>query len=218
MWTIARRAPFNDSIVRRISSSRACVITMSVTSSGTSFCSLRSRTVWKSVSDADGKPTSISLSPTATSVLKRRFLVSRLIGSNSAWLPSRRSVLHHTGTVVSWRLGHWRSGKSMAGNGRYFWEGSLSMAVLVRRGHNFPALGAGVFGVPVLSALTGGAYVVAARPQEAGARTKADRARRGSRRLGCGQLPCADATSVAGLTQRKGQCLSSAERLRAENP
>ena len=51
------------------------------------------------------------------------------MGSNSAWLPSRRSVLHHTGTVVSWREGHWRFGRSMAGNGRYFLEGSLSMAV-----------------------------------------------------------------------------------------
>ena len=85
-------------MVRRISSSRACVITMIVTSSGISFCSMRSRTVWKSVSDADGNPTSISLRPTAHSVLNSRFLVSRLMGSNSAWLPSRRSVLHHTGT------------------------------------------------------------------------------------------------------------------------
>ena len=43
--TMARRAPRRLSIVRRISSSRACVITISVTSSGTSPCSMRSRTV-----------------------------------------------------------------------------------------------------------------------------------------------------------------------------
>ncbi len=73
---------------------------MMVTSSGISFCSMRSRAVRKSVSDADGNPISISLSPTEQSVLNSRFLVSRLMGSNRAWLPSRRSVLHHTGTVV----------------------------------------------------------------------------------------------------------------------
>src|SRR4030095_8872236 len=40
----------------------------------------------------------------------------------------RRSVLHHTGTAVSWRVGHCRLGRSMAGNGRYFFEGSFNMA------------------------------------------------------------------------------------------
>src|SRR5688572_17738933 len=124
---MARRAPVTDSTVRRMSSSRACVSTMMVTSSGMSFCSMRSRAVGKSVSDAEGKPISISLRPTAHSVLNRRFLVSRLMGSNSAWLPSRRSVLHHTGTVVSCREGHCRFGRSTGGYGRYFLEGSLSM-------------------------------------------------------------------------------------------
>ena len=117
---MARRAPRRDSMVRRMSSSRACVMTMSVTSSGTSFCSMRSRTVWKSVSEADGNPTSISLRPTAHRVLNSRFLVSRLMGSNSAWLPSRRSVLHHTGTCVSWRVGHCRLGRSMGGKRAVF--------------------------------------------------------------------------------------------------
>ena len=60
--------------MRRMSSSRACVITMIVTSSGISFCSMRSRTVWKSVSDADGNPTSISLRPTAHKRLEQPLL------------------------------------------------------------------------------------------------------------------------------------------------
>ena len=62
------------STVRRISSSRACVSTMIVTSSGISFCSMRSRTVWKSVSDADGNPTSISLRPTPHEHLEQPLL------------------------------------------------------------------------------------------------------------------------------------------------
>src|SRR4051812_6239878 len=83
---------------------------------------------WKVVSDADGKPTSISLMPTAQRVLNSRFLVSRLMGSNSAWLPSRRSVLHHTGTCVSRRDGHCRLGRSTCAVGRYFLDGSFNMA------------------------------------------------------------------------------------------
>ena len=139
--TMARGAPRRDSMVRRISSSRACVITMMVTSSGISFCSMRSRTVWKSVSDADGKPTSISLRPTAHSVLNSRFLVSRLMGSNSAWLPSRRSVLHHTGTVLAgaWATagwaGRWRERAVFLR--RIFQHDCFSAG----RGRDFPALG-----------------------------------------------------------------------------
>jgi len=132
--TMARRAPRRLSTVRRISSSRACVNAMMVTSSGISFCSMRSRNVWKSVSEADGNPTSISLIPTAHSVLNNRFLVSRLMGSNSAWLPSRRSVLHHTGTLSSLREGHWRLGRSTAGYGRYFFEGSFNMTATLANG------------------------------------------------------------------------------------
>ena len=71
---MARRAPRKDSMVRRISSSRACVMTMIVTSSGISFCSMRSRTVWKSVSEADGNPTSISLRPTRAQRLEQPLL------------------------------------------------------------------------------------------------------------------------------------------------
>src|SRR6185436_13430686 len=133
------------STVRRISSSRAWVSAMMVTSAGISFCSMRSRNVWKSVSDADGNPTSISLMPTAHSVRNSRFLVSRLMGSNSAWLPSRKSVLHHTGTLLSLREGHCRLGRSMGGNGRYFLEGSFNMAAslwlaLTGQGRDFSAL------------------------------------------------------------------------------
>ncbi len=65
-------------------------------------------------------------------VLNSRFLVSRLMGSNNAWLPSRRSVLHHTGTLFRVRVGHCRSGRSMGGNGRYFFEGSFNMAASLR--------------------------------------------------------------------------------------
>jgi hypothetical protein len=52
-----------DSTVRRISSSRAWVRTMMVTSSGMRFSSTSMRTKSKSVCEADGKPTSISLMP-----------------------------------------------------------------------------------------------------------------------------------------------------------
>ena len=127
---------------------------MMVTSAGISFCSMRSRTVWKSVSDAEGNPTSISLSPTATSVLNSRFFVSLLMGSNSAWLPSRRSVLHHTGTVVSVRDGHCRFGRSIDGNGRYFFEGSFNMAASLSTdsARDFPAEGGSFWGSRLVSA------------------------------------------------------------------
>ncbi|CAM5495332.1 hypothetical protein SALBM135S_02779 [Streptomyces alboniger] len=61
-WTVARRAPFRDSTVRSISSSRACVRTEIVTSSGiASSSSMIDRTKSKSVWPEEGKPTSISL-------------------------------------------------------------------------------------------------------------------------------------------------------------
>ena len=83
-----------------MSSSRDWVSTMGVTSSGIRPSSMRARTVLKSVSEADGKPTSISFRPKPTSILNSRFFTSRFIGSNSAWLPSRRSVLHQMGGAV----------------------------------------------------------------------------------------------------------------------
>ncbi len=69
------------------------------TSSGMWPSSMRLRTKPNSVSEADGKPTSISLKPMAQSILNICIFLSAFIGSNRAWLPSRRSVLIHTGGV-----------------------------------------------------------------------------------------------------------------------
>lgn len=59
--TVARLAPFRDWTVRSMSSSRACVSTEIVTSSGIAPSSMIDRTNAKSVSPEAGKPTSISL-------------------------------------------------------------------------------------------------------------------------------------------------------------
>ena len=80
-----------------------------VTSSGMCFSSMRRRTKPNSVSEADGKAISISLKPMAQSVLNICIFFSAFIGSNKAWLPSRKSVLIQIGGVVMTRLGHWRS-------------------------------------------------------------------------------------------------------------
>src|SRR5215469_5848387 len=53
------------------------------------------------------------------------------MGSIKAWLPSRKSTLHHTGGLVILRSGHWRSFSEMVGNGWYFFDGSFSMATLL---------------------------------------------------------------------------------------
>ena len=55
-----------------------------VTSSGMCFSSISLRTKSKSVCDADGKATSISLKPMAHSRLNMRILRSMFIGSNKA--------------------------------------------------------------------------------------------------------------------------------------
>ncbi len=60
-WTIARFAPSSASNVRRISGSRDCVSTCTVTSSGMRRSSISLRMKSKSVCDAAGNPTSISL-------------------------------------------------------------------------------------------------------------------------------------------------------------
>ena len=125
--TIARFAPRSESNVRSIRSSRACVSTSIVTSSGMWPPSISSRTKLKSVSDADGNATSISLKPIATSVLNIRILRAASIGSNSAWLPSRRSVLIQIGAFVIVRDGHVRSGRLTGVNGRYFVAGFFSI-------------------------------------------------------------------------------------------
>src|SRR5690554_7015793 len=83
-----------------------------VTSSGMRSPSIRERTKSKSVWEAEGKPTSISLKPIFTSRSKKRCLRSWSMGSISDWLPSRRSTLVQIGGCSMRRLGHWRSGRS----------------------------------------------------------------------------------------------------------
>ena len=91
-----------------------------VTSPGIIFFSISSRTNSKSVSDAAGKPTSISLKPIWQSSLNIRVLRSESIGSISAWLPSRRSTAHQIGGLVMTTPGHLRSLMSIGLNGMYF--------------------------------------------------------------------------------------------------
>lgn len=66
-------APRTASKVLRISSSRACTRTCTVTSSGICPPSIRVRRISYSVSEAEGKPTSISLKPQSTKVWKSEF-------------------------------------------------------------------------------------------------------------------------------------------------
>ena len=91
-----------------------------VTSPGIIFFSISSRTNSKSVSDAAGKPTSISLKPIWQSSLNIRVLRSESIGSISAWLPSRRSTAHQIGGLVMTALGHLRSGRGTGLKATYF--------------------------------------------------------------------------------------------------
>jgi hypothetical protein len=60
-------------------------------------------------------------------------LRSGLIGSMSAWLPSRRSTAHQRGAVVMRFVGQVRSGRSTAicsWYGRYLWIGMAEAAWL----------------------------------------------------------------------------------------
>ena len=64
--------------------------------------------------------------------------------SISAWLPSRRSVESQRGGLTMVFDGHWRSGRSTWGKGRYLVDGSRSMASLsCRRERSGQPLGAG---------------------------------------------------------------------------
>jgi hypothetical protein len=56
-----------------------------------------------------------------------RILRSAFIGSKSAWLPSRRSVLIQIGGALSVRPGHCRSASWTAGKGVYLREGLFNM-------------------------------------------------------------------------------------------
>ena len=98
-----------------------------VTSSGMWPPSISVRTKLKSVSDADGKATSICLKPMSTSILNMRILRSPFIGSNSAWLPSRRSVDIQIGAWLMARDGHWRSASGIGVTGRYLVFGCFNM-------------------------------------------------------------------------------------------
>ncbi len=68
-----------------------------------------------------------------------RFLRSTLIGSTSAWLPSRKSTLHQIGAVSMTRDGHWRSASAIGVYERYFWTGMTVMT-------NPASLAAALFG------------------------------------------------------------------------
>ncbi len=83
------------------------------------------RTKSKSVFEAAGKPTSISLIPSLTSSSNIRCLRAGSIGFTSDWFPSRRSVEHQTGAWSSTWLGHVRSGRSTVEYGRYFQNGMV---------------------------------------------------------------------------------------------
>src|SRR5215470_7354069 len=80
---------------------------------------MRMRTKSKSGWEAEGKPTSISLKPMATSVSNMRRFRSGSIGSMRAWLPSRRSTEHQRGAFTSFLSGQIRSGSSSGMKGRY---------------------------------------------------------------------------------------------------
>ena len=77
-------APFTASNVRSISSGRHWVKTWMATPSGIAPDSMIERTKSKSVCEAEGKATSISLKPMSTRSLNMRFLRSTPIGSISA--------------------------------------------------------------------------------------------------------------------------------------
>jgi hypothetical protein len=88
-----------------------------VTSSGISLSSMSLRRKSNSTCDADGNPTSISLKPMDTSASNMRSLRGMSMGSISAWLPSRRSTLHHMGGRVSTASGQVRSVRRTGVNG-----------------------------------------------------------------------------------------------------
>ena len=67
----------------------------------------------------------------AHSVLKRRIFFSTFIGSKSAWLPSRRSVLIQVGGCVMLRLGQLRSTRLTGGKAWYLVAGFCGMARLL---------------------------------------------------------------------------------------
>ena len=78
------------------------VSTWMATSSGIISRSISARQNSYSVSEAAGKPTSISLKPIFTRSSKNSSFSSKLMGMIRAWLPSRRSTLHQVGAFSMW--------------------------------------------------------------------------------------------------------------------
>ena len=95
-------------------------------SAGIRSSSTSRRTKSKSVFDADGKPTSISLTPSATSRSNIFCLRAESIGLTSAWLPSRRSVEHQIGRAVDDAVGPGAVGQV---------DGRVGAVLPVRHGH-----------------------------------------------------------------------------------
>jgi hypothetical protein len=122
---MARLAPTTDSTVRRISSSRDWVSTMMVTSSGMRPSSISLRTKSKSVCEAEGKPFDF-LQADLDQQVEDAQLLSALIGSISAWLPSRRSVLIQIGGLLMIGVRPGRSVNLTAGKARYWSLGSAT--------------------------------------------------------------------------------------------
>ena len=118
--TIAFLQPLSASKVLRIKCSRLCVSTCNDTSSGTKPSSIIFLMNLYSVSLAAGKPTSISLKPISMSVLNSLSFWSIFIGTASAWLPSRKSTLHHTGAESIFLSGHCRFGNFTSKRRLYF--------------------------------------------------------------------------------------------------
>src|SRR5690606_29833707 len=83
--------------------------------------------------------TSISLKPILTSCSNMRILRSMSMGSINAWLPSRRSTLHHTGGLESTASGHVRSVKRTGTKGRYLLAGfcNIDIGALFRDSRKF---------------------------------------------------------------------------------
>ena len=95
----------------------ACTSTWMVTSSGMRLRSMSSRTKSKSGWEAAGKPTSMCLKPMWVISAHICSFWATVMGSTSAWLPSRRSTAHQSGARSSTRLGHWRSARLITGHG-----------------------------------------------------------------------------------------------------
>ena len=73
-----------------------------------------------SVSEAEGNPTSISLTPMSTRVWNSSSFSRTFMGSMRAWLPSRRSTEHQTGGAFSSLSGQARRVILRGTKGMYF--------------------------------------------------------------------------------------------------